>query len=82
MNQCWRLKPTRAFSPNFTVMRSIGAGWVKYTSGTCLFVFQAPAPISPLCCLMRRLGFTVNLQDQEKARCPISVPPHKRLSMA
>ena len=53
---------------------------MKYTSGTCPFVFQAPAPISPLCCLMRRLGFTVNLQDQEKARRVVSVTPRKRLS--
>lgn len=30
----------------------------------CLLVFQAPAPISPLCCLIRLFGLTVNLQSQ------------------
>ncbi len=31
--------------------------------GACLLVFHAPAPISPLCCLMRLFGLTVNLQS-------------------
>ena len=26
---------------------------MQYTSGTCLFIFHAPAAIFPLCCLMR-----------------------------
>lgn len=30
-----------------------------------LLVFLAPLTMSPLCCLMRRCGFTVNLHAQQ-----------------